>query len=246
MDKRPHLLVGVPSKSGDMSVEVHRYLTGLQMCAAADLTGFTVSEGILTGISPVQFARNVLMGQAKACNADAILMIDADMIPEPTVSRLLFIPAAIVAARMFRFRHHGENGENTEAPEIATCATVLRGEERVDLIPKVGSDAIERVHAVGTGCTLIRRAVWEDERMHVGPAETVEGYDFPIPALFRMVQTQTGRITDWEDVDFSLRASQLGHEVVVDFGAHCGHRKAINLDAVHELIYSKKEQPCTV
>ena len=33
------------------------------------------------------------------------------------------------------------------------------------------------------------------------------------PAFFRMVQSETGRISDWEDVDFSWRATKLGYVV---------------------------------
>lgn len=232
-----HLFVGVPSLSGQISSEVHRYMLGLSGCSIRGELPFTVEEGIVTGMSPVQYARNVLMGMALKSGADRVLLMDADMIPEPSVTRLLFSDADIASARMFRFRHHGEHGvEKGRPPEIAACATIVRGEERFDIVPNADVEGGPvKVDACGTGCIMIRRHVLEDPRIRVGPDDACEGIDYPIPALFRMEYTAAGRITEWEDIDFTLRASRLGYTVVVDFGARCGHRKSINLDAVAEL-----------
>jgi hypothetical protein len=79
---------------------------------------------------------------------------------------------------------------------------------------------------------MIRRHVLEDPRMRCGASDP-DG----TPALFRMLQTDTGRITEWEDVDFTLRAHRLGYTVAVDLGSRCGHMKTVNLDAVAELVH---------
>lgn len=233
---RPHLFVGIPSIDGRVTVELRRYLTSLEVCAAMGTLPFTVSTAEVTGIAPVEYARNVLCGMALSTPADRIVLIDADMKPEPTASRVLFSQADITVPRMYRFRHHGKNGIHQGPPELAACATVVRDGARLDLIPEFDAKDAHRVDACGTGFIMIRRHVLDDPRMRVGEAED------DVPAIFRMTRNAVGRITEWEDFDFSFRASRLGYVVVVDFAARCGHSKTLDLDSVAELAYTKPER----
>jgi hypothetical protein len=239
-ETKPHLFVGVPSFGGKMSVELHRWLTALEVCGAMGQAPFTVSMGIVTGVSPVQYARNVLLRIALETPAARIVLIDDDMLPDSTTMSVIMSDADICVPRMYRFRHNGPDAFSAaegRPPEIAACATYVKDlgngtSERSDIVPRYDATGAVAVDACGTGFMMIKRCVLDDPRMRVG-LDDADG----TPAIFRMVQSETGKITDWEDVDFSLRASRLGYTVVADFGAHCGHRKAINLDAVAELMH---------
>lgn len=230
--QKPHLFVGVPAVDGRVTVELMRYIGGLQTMAAMGALPFTVSTAEVTGIAPVEYARNVLCGMALGTVADRILLIDADMTPEPTVTRLLVNQGDIVVPRMYRFRHHGKNGIHQGPPELTCCATLIRKDGRFDLTPEPDTNKCVAVDAVGTGCIMIKRAVLDDPKMRVGDDED------DVPAIFRMKRNDVGRITEWEDVDFSYRATKLGYRVFADFGARCGHNKTLNLDSVAELVYN--------
>jgi hypothetical protein len=209
---------------------------------------FRVTEFIAEGYSPVHYARNIVAWAARKTDADRVVMIDDDMLPDDTCWKVLNSAADICVPRMFRFRHNGElaiNDEENRPPEIATCATLIEGDgqsgKRFDIIPEYGEDAEMQVHAAGTGFISIRREVLDDPRMHVGETDADD-----VPALFQMISLPNGRITEWEDVDFTLRAHRLGYKVSAHFGAHCGHRKSINLDAVYEMVYGAPRPQETV
>jgi hypothetical protein len=247
--EKPHLFVAIPSLGGKMSAALYRWLTSLKILSATGQLPFVVTEGILEGVAPVHYARNMLAGMGLGTPADLFLYVDDDMLPDETTVRLILaMPAEVdvMAARMYRFRHSGPNAlterERARPPEIACCATTVEvaedgTEDRKDYLFRRDDTRIIKVDAAGTGCLAIRRRVLEDERMRVGPSD-----DDGTPAIFRMVSTATGRITEWEDVDFTLRATRLGYVVAVDTGAHCGHRKAVNLDAVAELVLAEKPE----
>jgi hypothetical protein len=236
--EKPHVFIGVPSLDGRITVELHRYLAALQTLGATGQLPFTVSVGELTGHAPVTYARNVLCAMALQTAAERMVQIDADMLPNDSCSRVLTNFAAdIVCPRMFRFRHSGDNGIEDKPPEVAACATLVRDGKRYDVIPKPDS-GLARVNGCGTGFISIARQVLLDPRMRVGP--DVDG----VPALFKFEYDAVGGITEWEDVDFTLRADALGYSVVADFSAHCGHKKTINLDCVWEMVYGQK--PATV
>ena len=236
-DKKPHLFVGVPSIDGKITVELHRYLQALTYAAATGSLPFTISTAEVTGVAPVEYARNVLCGMALNTPAERIVLIDADMIPDANVSRLLNSDADIVVPRMYRFRHHGKNGIHDGPPELTCCATVVEASgERLDLTPEIDAEGCYKVDFCGTGFIVIKRAVLDDPKMRVGESEG------DVPAIFRMTRNDVGRITTWEDVDFSSRATKLGYTVAVDFGARCGHKKTLDLDSIAELVYTRPER----
>lgn len=242
MSDKPHLFIGVPSKGGKVTVELHRWLTAMNVCAATGELPFTITEGDVTGLAPVHFARNALMKMALATPAERVLTIDDDMIPTETTARILLSDADICVSRMYRFRHHGPegmDGEDAKPPELAACATYVKlmggKETRFDIVPRFDAAGLVKVDAVGTGCISVKRKVLEDPHMRVGPDD-----EDGTPALYRMLYTATGRITEWEDIDFTLRASRLGYSVAADFGSRCGHFKTVNLDAVAELVHNER------
>lgn len=236
-----HVFVGIPSRDGRLSAALHRWVESLAYMSATGQVPFRVTEFIAEGYSPVHYARNVVSWKARQTDADRIVMVDDDMLPDDSTWKVLRTDADICVPRMFRFRHNGKlavSEAEDRPPEVVTCATLVRevdgGEIRQDLVPMPDAPDQEfEVQAVGTGFISIKREILDDPRMRVGPDD-----EDGVPAIFRMIQTPTGRITEWEDVDFTLRAHRLGYRVVANFGAHCGHRKSVNLDAVYELAMS--------
>ena len=240
MNQIKHVFIGIPSRDGKLSAALHRWVSALSCLSATGQLPFKITEFIAEGYSPVHYARNIICGAAMKTDADRILMVDDDMLPDPTTFKLFASSSDIVVPRMFRFRHNGPiaaSEEDNRPPEIATCATFVQGdgenEKRLDIVPTLDADGEVAVQAAGTGLILINRKIIDDPRMLVGEPDQHDG----TPALFRMIATPTGRITEWEDVDFTLRAHRLGYKVSAHFGAHCGHRKAVNLDAVFEMVY---------
>ena len=239
----PEMFIGIPSHDGKISAPLHVWLSSLTALSACGQFPYRVNVAILQGISPVQYARNRLLAQALTTEAERIVMIDDDMLPDPSCMPVLFSPADICVPRMYRFRHNGPDAlspEENTPPEIATCATFVEvkdgKEERYDVLPDFSKGGVIKVQGAGTGFIMIKRKVLDDPRMRVGPSD-----EDGTPALFRMFYTATGHITEYEDIDFTWRATQLGYTVVADMGAHCGHRKAINLDAVAELVHRAKK-----
>lgn len=244
-----HIFIGIPSRDGKLSTALHKWVSSLCAMSATEQVPFRVTEFIAEGYSPVHYARNIICGAARKTDADLIVQIDDDMLPDETTWQVLKSDADICVPRMFRFRHNGPlapSEEDDRPPEIATCSTgvkVIDGvEHRYDFIPTPDAVGEMDIQAAGTGFIAIKRAILEDPRMHLGEPDPHDG----TPALFRMIQSPTGRITEWEDVDFTLRANRLGYRVAVNWGAHCGHRKSINLDAVFELAYGAPRPAETV
>lgn len=232
--EKPLIFIGIPSIDGRLTVELHRYVAALQALSMVGKLPFVVQTGELTGHAPVTYARNVLCGMALSTPAERMVQIDADMLPNESCSKVLTNFAAdIICPRMFRFRHSGADGIEGKPPEIAACATLERDGKRYDVIPKPDS-GLARVDGCGTGFISVARHVLLDPRMRVGP--DVDG----VPALFKFEYDAVGGITEWEDVDFTLRASKLGYSVVADFSAHCGHKKTINLDCVWDMVYGQR------
>jgi len=241
MPERPEMFIGIPSHDGKISAPLHVYLSSITALSALGQFPFAVNVCILTGITPVQYARNRLLNIARTTDAERIVLIDDDMLPDETCTRVMFSQADICVPRMYRFRHNGPDAltpEENKPPEIASCATLVtpatetEDEKRFDVLPQWDKGGIFRVQAAGTGFIMIKRKVIEDPRMLVGPPDP-DG----TPALFQIKYSATGHILEWEDVDFTLRANNLGYVVAADMSAHCGHRKAINLDCVAEMLH---------
>jgi hypothetical protein len=166
--------------------------------------------------------------------------IDEDMLPNPNCIRLLNSDADIIAARMYKFDH--PNPTKGMEVGLGLCAMTLvpSGLYR-QMLPEIGSPAIQECDVVGTGCTVIRRHVVEDRRLWEpnvykpvdGPE--VDGNLMPpegdyAPNIFQYRRGPNGIGIMGEDVDFCERARALGYKIHVDLNAECGHFKPIDID----------------
>lgn len=190
--------------------------------------------------TPVEYARNVIVGAFLRSKCDKLWFIDEDMLPESSVARLVHHDADIVAARMYKFDH--SNPETGVTVGLGLCAMTEKANGMfTPLITIPGTRAVQDADAVGTACTLIARHVIEDKRMWSDnvyttiDGKTVDGnvdsgeMDYA-PAIFRTPRSASGIQIIGEDLDFCKRARALGYSVMVDLNAVCGHFKTINID----------------
>lgn len=81
------------------------------------------------------------------------------------------------------------------------------------------ADQVTQVAATGTGCLLVHRTVLEDMFERSGGSKNCWfGFD--------VVRSESGK--EWalgEDISFSLRVREAGHQVFVDTTMHVGHHK---------------------
>ncbi len=79
-------------------------------------------------------------------------------------------------------------------------------------------DGLQRVDAVGTGCVLFARRVFDDPEMRKAP--------------FQRTTYPDGRVEHGNDMAFSKRARDAGHEIWAHYGYPCGHINELDLTEV--------------
>lgn len=183
-------------------------------------------ECVLTGINdrPIEQARNKLALQTKQGDFDWLLMIDADNPPIRNPVELVALDKDVVVCPtpMVRPLGNGKAGifwnvmeptgrpapDSYTAPPFAT----RHGLERLD----------DRGAAAGTGCILIRRAVFDKLR-----------------APFMRQWDEDGLVLQGSDVTFCEKAAALGFEVWAHFDYPCLHWCGnLELSAISNVDYS--------
>jgi hypothetical protein len=153
----------------------------------------------------IAWQRNLIVGQYLRPNDEWVLFVDADCIPpRGALARLLSHEVGIVAGLII---------ERT-AP-FAVCA--VRHLEpftryQIEDFP-YGDNDLRPVVSVGTGCTLIRRVVFDA---------------VPRP-WFRVGQIPGGEDLLAEDLDFCLRAAEVGFPAFLDPAVRVGHETKVTL-----------------
>lgn len=239
MDKQ-RILVGIPTMSNRITIQVAGLLDALRTSAFDEECNVEFHFTIEHGKMPVEYARNVIVGTFLRSNCDKLWFIDEDMLPEQSVVRLIASTADITCARMFKF----DNPNPEKGVTVGLGLVALKKTPQglfTPLVIEPGSHAIQHCDAVGTACTIIQRHVLEDRRMwfpneytdergnHIdGNVDSVTD-DFA-PNIFRTVRAPSGKQLYGEDIDFCMRAKDLGYSIMVDMNAVCGHYKQINID----------------
>lgn len=153
-------------------------------------------------------ARNLVVERFLESSSTHLWFVDSDMTFAPdTVDRLLEADAPIVSALCFGQRYHQKGG-------LSFFTVMFRREPdgfvRVEDYPP---DEVIAVDAVGAGCILIHRDVFED------PNVRDPGL---LPWYAEIADTE---IVYGEDVTFCLRARKAGWPVKVHTGVQAGHIK---------------------
>lgn len=240
MRVRERILVGVPTITNRITIQVAGLMDALRVSSFEKESAFDFDFVVVNGKTPVEHARNVIVGEFLKSDCSRLWFIDEDMLPHHSAARLLHSDADIICARMHKFDH--PNPEKGLTVGLGLCA-MMEGPKNLfhPLIATPGQSAVQDVDVVGTACTIFRRHVLEDRRLwnpnvyttHQGETidgnEMVEGREF-VPAVFQLPRTPAGMPLVGEDVDFCIRAKALGYSIQVDLNAVCGHFKAIDID----------------
>jgi hypothetical protein len=232
-------MLAVPTMTNRITIQIAGLLDSLRQAAMDSEHAIDLKFCISHGHSPVEYARNLLCGAFLRTECDKLWFIDEDMLPEPTVVRLLYSDADIISARMYKFDH--PNPEKGKTVGLGLCAMMKQKNGLYGpLLPSIGDPCVQDVDAVGTACTVINRKVIEDRRLWSDNVYTKAdgvtedgnvdiGGDYA-PAVFRFPRAANGMGIMGEDIDFCERAKALGYTVKVDLNAACGHFKSIDID----------------
>lgn len=231
---REHVMIAVPCEGDYVHLGVQRLLALADRLSLDPKSPWEFTWTIEVGARPVQYARNKIVQTFLASDAQRLWMIDADMLPEGEIFALLGADADIVVPRMLALKR----GQKNNQPRVEACAFAYNrlGDKRFNSIIPTKSGVVD-CDGVGTGCTVIRRKVFEDPRMRLDPHYEWQGEACTLgedeaPPFFRMLHAPNGRALRGEDLDFSWRAKQLGYTVRMVTGIACGHCKIVNLEDV--------------
>lgn len=163
--------------------------------------------------SPVECARNEIVRRFLLSDCTHLLMIDDDIVPpEDTLERLLFHDKMIAGAVCpvvypkngkleFAFNAYHKENDGSYTPLINA------------------SSALHSVDAIGTGCTMFKREIFEHSKL-----------------LFQTLLDDTGKKWQGEDLNFCEEAKALDIEIFADFRLKCRHIKACDLLEIYDKI----------
>lgn len=197
---------------------------------------FTAS-GIKFG---VDLARNTIvkhfLGQP---TFDRLWMIDEDITPEEDVFQILDLDADIVAPMMPVMKFERSEGKFSFDLAYAAGNFTDINDLSTEVEPDLTKGKPVEVDMVGTGCTVIRRAVLEDKRMWFNDDDLEEGDP---PPVFRYHKKSNGSHRLGEDADFSVRARKLGYKIMLHTGVFVGHMRWVDLQNIFMMRYHYAQQ----
>jgi len=157
-------------------------------------------------------ARNNLVRQGLAGDAEWFLFLDTDMVIEPDTIPRLLCSAAVSGADIIGALCVYESDDGP-IPTIYQYGNAAAGEV-TRVMFDYPENKIIQVAATGTACLLVKRSVFE----HMAELQP----DNPYPWFAEQVVGQ-----HWmsEDIMFCIRANAAGHPVFVDCTTPVGHQK---------------------
>lgn len=240
---KENVMIGILAGDNRVNVSIAGALFNLPFLSGDDSNRFIFLPWICAGYRPQEFARNTIIEKFLSDpGGDTLIMIDNDMIlhGHDTLLKLLDTPDYDIAGplQLMGFRHdtRDDAGNVTGQPKIyPVCGMYDRsrpaGKRFVPVLP-VNGEKHTQVDIVGSGIMAIKRRVLEDPRMQIEPGMSP-------PAIFRNVYEANGNRTRGLDVDFCVRARELGYRVVVNWSATSGHFKDMDLYEIE--VYAKQQ-----
>lgn len=182
--------------------------------------------GVLTvsGNSILHMARNCLVAQAMAMDADKIVFIDDDVSWDAKAfERVITAPATIVAGV-----YQKKMGHITDQPQLAVSALPSEGADG-GVIPR--DNGLYEVDGAATGFLRIDRKVFEDMKAYVQKLEddklTKEQNAHLYEYFFFAKRMRDNKVyTHGEDYYFCAKAREAGHRTFVDPDITLGHHAA--------------------
>lgn len=195
------IYIAIPIADGRMFFELAIRLTEWQMQT-------TIPAQIVYHpfLSPIDHARNTIVHDFLLTDCTHLMMVDDDIVPPyEALEQLLFHDKDIVAAACPLI------GPDSEGNLVTTMNAYNLGKDmKYEVVDSIG---MEKVDAVGTGCIMIKRSVFE--KLRVPPFVT----EYNIEGIKRL----------GEDLNFCNQAMLEGFETYMDFNLECKHIKPCNL-----------------
>ncbi len=195
------IYIAIPTESGQIFFELALRLS--QWDRQTTIPAMVVYHPFL---SPIDHARNTIVHDFLLTDCTHLMMVDDDIVPPvDALERLLFHDKDIVAAACPLI------GPNSDNELITTMNAYDLDEKQAYTI--IESTGLRKVDAVGTGCMMIKREVFE--KLRVPPFLTEYNVD--------------GIKYRGEDLNFCNQAKLEGFDTYVDFSLKCKHIKSCNL-----------------
>lgn len=240
MPEKVHVVVAVPCFDARVTAPLAELTYRLAAMSGDPELPWTFRICFLSDVSPVAYARNLLVARFLAePDADVLWFLDADTLPEESALLVLTVDADIVSGRVLSARP-GVSG----SPSLVVAAFEKRREDGTFEAFSAHVRTPAPMVASGAAHLLVRRRVLEDRRMRVTPKYTgVNGDGCSLddepdaaPAIFRTLHKPNGEVILSEDLDFVSRASALGYQCVFDPRARAGHLKTADLSGIEQMI----------
>jgi GT2 family glycosyltransferase len=162
---------------------------------------FVVSFSVL---QPIDLARNELIERALKHNSDYIWFIDSDMILEEGILDNLVNMNKDIASALYFMR----------SPPYKPIVKVIK-DEKFFIVDRISLNQILEVDAVGLGCCLIKREVFE---------KMLEKNDNKPIFEFKKHKLSNNEIEILsEDTAFCFKAKKTGFKIFVNTGLICKH-----------------------
>ena len=196
---------------------------------------FAFAFWVESGVRGQELARNRICKRFLDSKADVLLMIDNDMVLSSwnSLKVLETKDYDIAAPLQLMFDAGIDEKKGIVNPCIKPCAFLYDKEAQGhrQVFPGPGIDEQE-VDAVGGGMLAIQRHVLENTLMVLEP-----GLD--PPAYFRTVMEANYQRVRGNDIDFCMRARELGYKVKINWSAKTGHLKQNDLYQLE--VYAKNQ-----
>lgn len=239
--KQTRVYIGLLSGNLSAHVSLVAMASDLPVMSASKDIPWQFVLDICAGHAPQEFARNTIIKRFLATKGDILLMVDDDMVWRGlTTLEILNTPWDewdIVAPCQQMFHTYDGTTDPPRMPQIVHCAFNRDPNPPAETPHKtckpvwpMHDQPVTQVDAVGSGVMAIKRRVLEDERMLLAP-------DMDPPAFFRNVYAANGVRHRGLDVDFCYRARELDYKVAINWKAHVGHYKRVDLSDIE--IYAK-------
>lgn len=157
------------------------------------------------------FARNAIVEDFLASEADILWFLDSDVIPPPNV-------LDVVAKHHDKWELAGApypvfmTVPGRVGPQAVMC--VYNKDEKGLHTTDVPTEGLGYVDGLATGCIFIKRSVFAQLEK---------------PYFEFKFEHETRRMTEGEDLGFCRKTSNLGHKFFIDYSMACGHLKKVNL-----------------
>ena len=198
-----NVCIAIPTKDGNIYFELV-----LRLLAWANQKTIPVQIMIEPFQSPIDHCRNSIVKRFLSTNCTHLLMIDNDIVPPTdTLERLLFHNKEIIGAICPVI---GPDKNNKLMKSYNAYHRDVMGKYLQHDWPD--SSGLEEVDAIGTGCIMIKRKVFEDGKL-----------------LFTTEYDEEGIKWTGEDISFCENAKDISIQIYADYKLKCKHIKSCNL-----------------